>query len=247
METDYDQMAEQYKRAKLQPWRTHIERYTLLRLVGDLKGKAVIDLACGEGYYTRELRKLGAARVVGVDLSHRMIALAQAQEARNPLGIEYRIGDVRTLDGAEAFDLAFAAYLLVYAHNAEELTQMCRAVARSLKPGGRFVTANTNPADPPANFAVGRVYGYLRRVEGDLVEGAPLVWEFFLPDGSFEVRNYYLSVETMNNAFRAAGLREVHWHMPEVSPEGVREFGREYWTAFLASPPIAFIECVKRP
>ena len=32
MDTDYDRIAEQYKRARLQPWRTHIERYTLLRL-----------------------------------------------------------------------------------------------------------------------------------------------------------------------------------------------------------------------
>ena len=62
MDTDYDRIAEQYKRVKLQPWRTHIERYTLLRLVGDVAGKAVIDLACGEGYYTRALRQQGAAR-----------------------------------------------------------------------------------------------------------------------------------------------------------------------------------------
>src|SRR5437763_15976790 len=144
MDTDYDQIAGQYKRAKLQPWRTHIERYTLLRLVGDLAGKAVLDLACGEGYYTRELRRRGAARVVGVDLSAGMIGLAEAEEARRPLGVEYRVGDARALDVPGEFDLAFAAYLLNYAHTAEELTQMCRPVARALRPGGRFVTANTN-------------------------------------------------------------------------------------------------------
>ena len=59
MDTDYDQIAERYQRARPQPWRTHIERFTLLRLVGDLAGKAVIDLACGEGHYTRRLRQQG--------------------------------------------------------------------------------------------------------------------------------------------------------------------------------------------
>ena len=88
MGTDYDRIATKYKRAKLQPWRAHLEQYTLLRLAGDLAGKAVIDLACGEGYYTRLLRQAGAARVVGVDLSHEMIGLADAQEALEPLGIE---------------------------------------------------------------------------------------------------------------------------------------------------------------
>ena len=245
MDTDYDRIAEKYKQWKLQPWPTHLERYTMLRLAGDVTGKAVIDLACGEGYYTRALRRQGAARVVGVDLSGAMIGLAEAEEERRPLGVEYRVGDVRTLEVPGEFDLAFAAYLLNYAHTAEELTQMCRAVARALRPGGRFVTANSNFVELPATFPAYRAYGFSRRVEGELVEGAPIVWEFFLPEGSFEVTDYYLGVGTTEEAYRAAGLREVHWHAPEVSPEGLREFGRGYWADFLAHPPVAFIECVK--
>jgi SAM-dependent methyltransferase len=245
MDTDYDEIAEQYKQAKLQPWRTHIERYTLLRLVGDLAGKAAIDLACGEGYYTRALRRQGAARVVGVDLSRAMIGLAEAEETRRPLGVQYQVGDVRALEAPGEFDLAFAAYLLNYAHTAEELTQMCRAVARALRPGGRFVTVNNNPTDPTADLPLRQAYGFSRRVEGEWVEGAPILWEFFLPEGSFEIRNYQLSVRTMEAAFRAAGLRELRWHAPEVSPEGLREFGKEYWAEFLAHPPVALIKCVK--
>src|SRR5499427_5598553 len=201
MDTDYDQIAEQYKRAKLKPWRTHLERYTLLRLAGDVAGKAVIDLACGEGYYTRALRRQGAARVVGVDLSHAMIGLAEAEEARRPLGVEYRVGDVRTLEVPGEFDLAFAAYLLNYAHSAEKLAQMCRAVARALRPGGRFVTANSSPAEPIVAFPAARAYGFSRRVEGELVDGAPVVLKFFLPEGSFEVTSSYLSVGTMEESF----------------------------------------------
>lgn len=245
MDTDYDRIAGQYKRAKLQPWRTHVERYTLLRLAGDVTGKAVLDLACGEGYYTRALRRCGAVRVVGVDLSPGMIGLARDEEARDPLGIEYVIGDARSLDVPGPFDLVFAAYLLNYARTAGELAAMCRAVADSLKPGGRFVTANNNPEEPPVNFPAGRAYGYAKRVEGELVEGAAVVWEFFLPDGSFEVTNYCLGAETMESAFRAAGLVGVRWRQPEVSPEGVQEFGPGHWVAFLACPPVAFIECVK--
>ena len=161
----------------------------------------MIDLACGEGYYTRALRQQGA-RIVGVDLSRAMIGLAEAEEARRPLGVEYRVGDVRTLDVCGEFDLAFAAYLLNYAHTAEELAQMCRAVARACKPGGRFVTVNSNPAEPTVAFPAARAYGFSRRVEGELVEGAPLVLEFFLPEGSFEVTNYYLSRGTMEEVLR---------------------------------------------
>lgn len=97
MATDYDTIAADYKRAKQQPWRYFVERYTFLRLIGRVEGLSVLDLACGEGYYTCELAHRGAARVVGVDYSEGMIHLARVQERRAPLGIAYEIHDARTL------------------------------------------------------------------------------------------------------------------------------------------------------
>jgi 2-polyprenyl-3-methyl-5-hydroxy-6-metoxy-1,4-benzoquinol methylase len=88
MATDYDPIAEQYKRSKLQRWRAHVEAFTLMKLVDDLAGKAVVDVACGEGFYTRILRQRGAAKVTGLDLSPKMIGLASNSEVREPLGIE---------------------------------------------------------------------------------------------------------------------------------------------------------------
>jgi ubiquinone/menaquinone biosynthesis C-methylase UbiE len=49
MTTNYDPIAEQYKRSKQQPWRAYVEAFTLMRLIGDPTGKKVIDIACGEG------------------------------------------------------------------------------------------------------------------------------------------------------------------------------------------------------
>ena len=65
MTTDYDAIAEGYQRAKLQPWREEVEAFTFLELIGDVAGKSVVDLACGEGFYTRRLKDRGAARVRG--------------------------------------------------------------------------------------------------------------------------------------------------------------------------------------
>ncbi|HAH49628.1 MAG TPA: class I SAM-dependent methyltransferase, partial [Planctomycetaceae bacterium] len=55
--TNYDPIAEQYKRSKQQPWRTFIECFTLLELAGNPQGLSVLDVACGEGFYTRLLRE----------------------------------------------------------------------------------------------------------------------------------------------------------------------------------------------
>src|SRR5262245_941497 len=252
MTTDYDAIAADYRRAKQQPWRYFIERYTLLRLIGKLEGVSVLDLACGEGYYTRELRHRGAAGVVGVDLSEGMIRLAQEEEKRSPLGIEYIVGDARKFDGTGRFDLVVRACLSHHASTPEELAQMCAAVARALRPGGRFVTVNNNPSQPPEHFAATRKYGFikstpvpsLRGGEG-MVEGTPIIYTIFQEEGSFDITNYFLSTATHEECLRAAGLRDVRWHKPRLSPEGQAAFGDNAWEAFLSHPPITFLECVR--
>ncbi len=56
MQTDYDKIAESYKRSKQIPWRYHIEEYSLRSLLGDVSQASVLDLACGDGHYTRVLK-----------------------------------------------------------------------------------------------------------------------------------------------------------------------------------------------
>jgi toxoflavin synthase len=243
MATNYDTIAEEYQRAKLQPWRQHIEVYSLFGMVGDVAGKSILDLACGEGFHTRLLKQHGAARVAGVDISTGMIDLARKEESQRPLGIEYHIEDVKKLDLHEQFDLVFAAYLLNYAATKEELLAMCRAIARHLKPGGRFVSVNNNP-DYTGQTESMRLYEFTREAN-ERIEGAPIAWTFFLKEGPFTITNYYLSVATHEWALTTAGLRDIRWHPPLVSPEGLVEFGHDYWALFLQHKPVIFIECAK--
>ena len=78
---EYDAIADEYAASKLLPWRLHVEQPTLFGLIGDVRGRSVLDLACGDGIYARALADLGATRVHGVDLSAGMIDLAAT---RNP-------------------------------------------------------------------------------------------------------------------------------------------------------------------
>ena len=77
MSTNYDQIAREYQASKLQPWRTHIERHTLLRLTGKVAGLRALDLACGEGRNAIWLA-LGGWEVRGIDFSD--VAVARGRE-----------------------------------------------------------------------------------------------------------------------------------------------------------------------
>jgi ubiquinone/menaquinone biosynthesis C-methylase UbiE len=245
MTTDYDPIAEQYQRSKQQPWRTYIEAFGLMQLVGDARGKAVLDVACGEGFYTRMLRQQGAARAVGIDLSAGMIELARKQEAQHALGIEYLVGDARALQQTGQFDLAVAAYLLNYARDRNELSAMCAGIADCLRPGGRFVTVNSSPALDFSTAPSCRKYGFETKAVSAWCEGTPVTWTFYLDGSSFEIENYFLDVAIHEDCLSAAGFREVRWHAPRVSPEGLAAFESGFWSDFLNHSPIALIECVK--
>ena len=243
--TDYNQIARQYRKAKEHPWRSRIEIYSFMKLLGDVAGKTVIDVACGEGYLSRRVRKAGAAQVVGIDISERMIDLANTQEAADPLGIRYRVEDARETVPEQQFDVAISGWLLDYAGTRAELATMCHGVARSLKPGGRFVTDMTNPALYDMKIPDYRKYGFTISREDRARDGAPIRITTYLEDSTFDIENRYLPIDAYEPAFAVAGFRNFAVHAPELAPHPQGIDDREYWADFLHSPPFILIDCVK--
>ena len=248
MKTDYDRghVAEQYRKAKDQPWRLRVETYSFLKLIGDLRGKTVVDVACGEGHFTRRLGQGGAVRVVGVDVSQRMIELACDQEAKEPLGIEYRVEDAGAIAPQPEFDLVVAAWLLGYAKDRTELAQMCRGLASRVRPGGRFVTVATNPdvysARPVPDY---NKYGFELKLADRVYEGAPIRFTIHLDDSDLNIENYYLPVSAYESAFQEAGFREFQVHALELGPDPRAGNDGHYWAEFLRNPIAILIDCVK--
>jgi SAM-dependent methyltransferase len=236
---EYDKISLEYQESKLLPFRLHVEEHTTFGLLPDLSGRSVVDLACGEGIYARKLIRRGARRVVGVDISAEMIALAGRAEKAKPLGIEYVLSDVATAELGEQFDIAFCSYLFNYATSRDELRSLIESVARLVVPGGLVVGCNDYPDNPPAGDDRYQPYGFVKRGPVPPFEGSAVTYRFFNPDGTtFEVDNYYLPTEVYRHEFAAAGFTSFDWVMPDVSPEGRAAFDPGFWDAYLEAPPI---------
>ena len=111
----------------------------MLDALGNVGGKSVIDIGCGEGRFSRLLSRLGAT-VTGVDLTEALIARARAMST----GETYMLGDAENLNEVESdsFDLAVSYIVLV------DLLDYRSAIGeayRILRPGGRFVVCNIHP------------------------------------------------------------------------------------------------------
>ena len=214
--------------------------------MGDLDQKSVLDLACGEGIYSRKIKNLSAAVVTGVDISPKMIELAEIEENKKPIGITYRVGDVTSLEKIGEFDFALGAYLLCYAQSSNQLTAMCKSIYRNLKLGGKFIGVTDNSANLRQDGIIYRKYGFTRTFPSTQVEGAPIEWVFFNADGSeFKFNNFYLSREVYEQSFRKAGFRNLEWVHPVLAEGGISAMGAEYWSEFMDSPPIHFLRAEK--
>ena len=190
-----------------------------LELCRPVEGKRVLDLGCGEGYCARRLMRMGAAEVVGIDSSAQMIAAARSEEAADPLGISYDVGDATQLAPIEdhAFDLVLAMFLFNYLD--VEGTRRCMSeVARVLRPAGRFVFAVPHPSlpfvrekEPPFYFEVDRG-GYFSNRDHRF---PGRIWK---RDGTaLEVQLIHKTFEDYFAALRGAGFRTL----PQVLELGV--------------------------
>lgn len=241
----YDTIASDYQASKRRPWRAHIECYMLFEALGDVRGLRVLDLACGEGFYSRHLARAGAAEVVGVDISPAMIELAQREEEREPLGVRYLVGDVGSLNLDRGFDVVVAVYLLHYARSAQALGAMCDAVARHLVPGGRFITLNGNPDQRPETGHSTRPYGFVADLPTSPVDGDTVHCTVFVEDRQITFENYWLSMATHEEQVARAGLVDFEVHPPRVSPEGFASMPAGHYDAFIDAAPIVLIQARK--
>src|SRR5690242_9099866 len=87
----------------------------LRAMLPDLRGLRVVDLGCGFGWFCRWARAQGAARVIGIDLSEKMLARARSAPVA---GIVYEQADLERLSlPGGSFDLAYSALAFHYVEN----------------------------------------------------------------------------------------------------------------------------------
>ncbi|CAF1309433.1 unnamed protein product [Rotaria sp. Silwood1] len=184
-EPEYDSISAQYSAVKKTQVGNIIEYYTVYKYIlpsllddsGLLTGKRVLDLGCGEGRHTRQLKALCCDYILGVDQSSKMIDLAREAERLDPKGIEYLVGDVKQLPPPEQpFDLVTAFFLFPHAQTRTELLDMARTVYSQLGENKQLIGVTADFKLDPPEFNL-RKYGLMKSIKASVDKGS-------IPDGT---------------------------------------------------------------
>ncbi|MBX4191938.1 class I SAM-dependent methyltransferase [Candidatus Parcubacteria bacterium] len=196
----------------------------LLRILESKKGMRILDVACGQGFFTREFAKSGAT-VMGADLAKDLIAQAKKLSTNIP----YHVAPANKLEFAknESFD---AATMVLAIQNIEDMQAAFAEVSRVLRPQGRLILVLMHPAfripersswgfDEAAKVQYRRVDGYLSQASSTLLIHPG-------KSNSPTTISYHRSLQDFSKALHKSGFaitRLEEWISHKQSGKGPRQ------------------------
>ena len=139
----YDVVAEHYHnwRTKIHPegwiYNEYLEMPATFEVLGNIKGKKVLDIGCGAGIYVKEMTRKGAI-VKGFDISDEMLRIAKQDNPK----LDLRRSSFYKIPFKEKFDVVIAPLVLDYA---KDLGKVLKQIKKVLKKKGYFVFSLRNP------------------------------------------------------------------------------------------------------
>ncbi|MBI2049489.1 methyltransferase domain-containing protein [Candidatus Roizmanbacteria bacterium] len=217
----------------------------LIRLLQIRKGEIILDLGCGQGFFSREFAKLGG-KVIGVDISSKLIEIAKNYRSES---IEYYTssGDKLNFLKTGTVDKIVIILTIQNIENAESVIGEC---SRVLKPNGRIFIVLNHPAfrvpkksswgfDDVKKIQYRRLDSYLSESKEQIsMHPGKKPWE---KTASFHrpLQFYFKILD--NKGFCISRLEE--WISPKKSEEGPRKNAED--TARREFPLFLYLQCIK--
>jgi len=230
--TDFGNIPEYGPYVATDEYRSGLHYPAVIRELGELRGKRILDIGTGNSYLPHLLAKKGAV-VVGYDKSPTQIELARAHENARSLGIEYVVATPQTFSDRRPFDSATSVMVLPYAENVAELGTFFQSANQRLAAGGKFVSVTLNP-----RFTKFQTNFFIRRMTK--LEGNSVKMEFIKRTGEPGLREplfkrQYMEAE-YEQAAAVAGMN-VAWKSMTATPQAVAKEGEEFWRPIHETQP----------
>jgi ubiquinone/menaquinone biosynthesis C-methylase UbiE len=195
----------------------------LLRLIEAKKGELIVDLACGQGFFAREMAKSGA-KIVGCDISPELIDIAKQDKS-----VEYHVSPAHNLDFLQR-QSADKVLIILSLQNIENANDVIAEAGRIIKTKGKLFVVLNHPCfripkksswgwDDPKKTQFRRLDGYMSESkEGIQIHPGDKPWQKTI---SFHRPLQYYFKALGKNGFCVSKLEE--WTSQKISETGPRK------------------------
>lgn len=230
---NYNQMADDYHKHVSDPndsiFHAYYEKPAIREELPNLAGLDVISIGCGSGVDTRWLADNGASKVVGIDISAGLLAIARSE---NP-DIEFKEADMEQLPYPDdSFDLAYSSLAI---HYLNDWTQALTEARRVLRTDGQYVFSCGHPIATAMDREVKDElrYATLGHTVNNATQERATLGDYLKPatDGTLpvegtlstvEVTVYHQTISKMIEYIRASGFTIERLIEPQPTP-GMRD------------------------
>lgn len=184
----------------------------MARLLGDLRGKTVLDYGTGTGRSARLLQTLGAHKVIGVDHDQNMINQATLN---GTTGIEFhQIKDDTIPLPDNSIDVAISAHVFVEMKTMQEMQKATNEIFRVLKPSGTVVVISTSPT------SVGHDYVSYQYKKRENLHSGDSITCIVKGEKPFEIDDTYWTEKDYRSVLEQANLRKIKISYPVATGSG---------------------------
>ncbi|NOH26071.1 class I SAM-dependent methyltransferase [Vibrio europaeus] len=207
-----------------------LERPSTLALLGDVKGKAVVDMGCGSGIYAQWFLEQGVSNLTCVDLSAEMIDLVKSEYGARLTAYVQDLLKGLPNEASSSADIIVCPLVL---HYIEDLNVVLKDVYRVLKPGGYIVFSTHHPFADFECTTSGNYFERERVTEDWNTVGDPV-----------EVSFYRRSLTEISDAVTSSGLFISRISEGEVD-ERAKAISEEAYQYLKRNPNFIFFRCEK--
>lgn len=230
---NYDELIS-YKRSHIKPDKHYSILPTVLAIAGNTNNKTVVDLGCGTGFFTIPFAEK-SKKVYGVDNSSIQLDLA----TQHP-NVVYLKKDI-FIEPLPFADVIVAPFVVNYATTTHILRHLFQKLYDLLPTKGRLVII----ADLPNNKKLER-FGASKRILGTMDDESPLQIDILNGKEKICTLNaIYFKPETIEQILRSIGFKNICWHRPIISQEGIDAMGSDFWNGYIEDPELGYITTTK--
>jgi ubiquinone/menaquinone biosynthesis C-methylase UbiE len=195
-----------------------IRKPAIVKLLGDIKGKKILEIGCGTGYWTRFFAKKGA-NCTGIDSNKNQLNLAKEKNTQKIKYLEMNATNLKELK-PNSFDIVFLEYVLLEIPTLAKIKKIFAEINRSLKKNGILLISDMHPFDPfihKDRFEYPKEFNYYS--SGETFKAKALQ----INNKWIKYSDYHWTIQDYSEAFSQTGFVISNIKEPQPSKETIKK------------------------